>query len=117
MGFVGSSPDLGVALLGFLTSNDMAPVAFKEQNQLYVALANGDLSWALSTIGSALPLMKAGKVKLIAVAAASRSPLAPEIPTIAEAGGPAGGAIAARVAVPAPRRTPARPGPPGHTRA
>src|SRR5258707_14696048 len=85
----------------------MAPVAFKEQNQLYVALANGDLSWALSTIGSALPLMKAGKVKLIPVAAASRSPLAPEIPTIAEAGGPAGGGVPARPAGLGP------PGPPG----
>src|SRR5260221_10776053 len=106
MGFVGSSPDLGVALLGFLTSNDMAPVAFKEQNQLYVALANGDLSWALSTIGSALPLMKAGKVKLIAVAAASRSPLAPEIPTIPEAGRPRGASNASQAYASAP------PGPP-----
>ncbi len=105
--FVGSPPHLGGALFGFLTSTDMAPVAFKEQNQLYVALANGDLSWALSTIGSALPLMKAGKVKLIAVAAASRSPLAPEIPTIAEAGGPAGAEVEAWLAMLAPRGTPA----------
>ena len=105
--FVGSPPHLGGALFGFLTSTDMAPVAFKEQNQLYVALANGDLSWALSTIGSALPLMKAGKVKLIAVAAASRSPLAPEIPTIAQAGGPAGAEVEAWLAMLAPRGTPA----------
>jgi len=105
--FVGSPPHLGGALLGFLTGTEMAPVAFREQNQLYVALANGDLSWALSTIGSALPLMKAGKVKLIAVAAASRSPLAPEIPTIAEAGGPAGAEVEAWLAMLAPRGTPA----------
>src|SRR5260221_8260283 len=109
--FVGSPPHLGGALLGFLTGTEMAPVAFREQNQLYVALANGDLSWALSTIGSALPLMKAGKVKLIAVAAASRSPLAPEIPTIAQAGGPAGGEVEAWLAMLAPRGTPAGLGP------
>src|SRR5258706_9665636 len=105
--FVGSPPHLGGALLGFLTGTEMAPVAFREQNQLYVALANGDLSWALSTIGSALPPVKGGKGKLIPVAAASRSPFAPEIPTIAEAGGPAGAEVEAWLAMLAPRGTPA----------
>jgi tripartite-type tricarboxylate transporter receptor subunit TctC len=105
--FVGSPPHLGSALFGFLTGTDMAPVAFKEQNQLYISMANGDLAWALSTIGSALPLMKAGKVKLIAVAARSRSSLAPEIPTVEEAGGPAGCEVDAWLGLLAPRGTPA----------
>jgi tripartite-type tricarboxylate transporter receptor subunit TctC len=105
--FVGSPPHLGSALFGFLTGTEMAAVPFKEQNQLYVSLANGELSWALSTIGSALPLTKAGKVKLIAVAARSRSPLAPDIPTIEEAGGPAGCEVDAWLGLLAPRGTPA----------
>jgi tripartite-type tricarboxylate transporter receptor subunit TctC len=104
--FVGSPPHLGAALFGFLTGTDMAPVAFKEQNQLYISMANGDLAWALSTIGSALPLMKAGKVKLIAVAARARAPELPEVPTIQEAGGPAGCEVEAWLAMLAPRGTP-----------
>jgi tripartite-type tricarboxylate transporter receptor subunit TctC len=104
--FIGSPPHLGSALFGFLTGTDMAAVPFKEQNQLYVSMANGDLAWALSTIGSALPLMKAGKVKLIAVAARSRSPPAPEIPTVEEAGGPAGCEVDAWLGLLAPRGTP-----------
>jgi tripartite-type tricarboxylate transporter receptor subunit TctC len=105
--FVGSPPHLGGALFGFLTGTDMAPVAFKEQNQLYISMANGDLAWALSTIGSALPLMKAGKVKLIAVAARARAPELPDVPTIREAGGPAGCEVEAWLAMLAPRGTPA----------
>jgi tripartite-type tricarboxylate transporter receptor subunit TctC len=105
--FVGSPPHLGGALFGFLTGTDMAPVAFKEQNQLYIAIANGDLAWALSTIGSALPLMKAGKVKLIAVAGRSRLPGQPDIPTVEEAGGPAGFEVDSWLAMLAPRGTPA----------
>ena len=104
--FIGSPPHLGSALFGFLTGTEMAAVPFKEQNQLYVSMANGELSWALSTIGSALPLTKAGKVKLIAVAARSRSPLAPEIPTVEEAGGPAGCEVDAWLGLLAPRGTP-----------
>ena len=105
--FVGSPPHLGGALFGFLSGTQMAPVAFKEQNQLYISMANGDLAWALSTIGSALPLMKAGKVKLIAVAAHSRAPELPDVPTIQEAGGPAGCEVEAWLAMLAPRGTPA----------
>jgi tripartite-type tricarboxylate transporter receptor subunit TctC len=84
----------------------MVAVPFKEQTQLYVALANGDLAWALSTVGSALPLMKAGKVKLIAIAAPRRSAAYPEIPTLEEAGGPAGLEVDSWLALMAPRGTP-----------
>jgi tripartite-type tricarboxylate transporter receptor subunit TctC len=104
--FIGSPPHLGGAHFGFLTGTEMVAVPFKEQTQLYVALANGDLAWALSTVGSALPLMKAGKVKLIAIAAPRRSAAYPEIPTLEEAGGPAGLEVDSWLALMAPRGTP-----------
>jgi len=104
--FIGSPPHLGGALFGFLTGTQMNAVPFKEQGQLYVALANGDLAWALTTIGSALPLMKAGKVKLIAIAAEHRSPAYPDIPTVQEAGGPSGLEVDSWLALMAPRGTP-----------
>ena len=105
--FVGSPPHLGGAQFAFLTGTEMTAVPFREQTQLYVAMANGDLAWALSTVGSALPLMKAGKIKLIAIATGARSPAYPEIPTIEETGGPAV-EIEAWLALMAPRGTPAQ---------
>jgi tripartite-type tricarboxylate transporter receptor subunit TctC len=103
--FVGSPPHLGGAQFAYLTGTEMTAVPFKEQTQLYVAIANGDLAWALSTVGSALPLMKAGRIRLIAIATPSRSPAYPEIPTLEEAGGPAV-EIDAWLALMAPRGTP-----------
>ena len=40
---------------------------------MYVGIANGDVGWAFTTLGSALPLMQAGRIKLIAIAAPQRS--------------------------------------------
>jgi tripartite-type tricarboxylate transporter receptor subunit TctC len=55
---------------------------------MYVSIANGELDWALSTLASALPLMKAGRIKLLAIASGQRSRSAPDVPTVQEAGGP-----------------------------
>jgi len=40
----------------------------------------------VANIGSSLPNMKAGKLRPLAVMAARRSPLLPDVPTLAEAG-------------------------------
>lgn len=103
--FVGSPPHLGGAQFAYLTGTEMTAVPFREQSQLYVSMANGELSWALSTVGSALPLMRAGRIKLIAIATRSRSPAHADIPTLEEAGGPAVD-IDAWLALMAPRGTP-----------
>ena len=86
--YVGSPADLGAALFEYLTGTKIIHVPFKDQTQIYPALANNDLTWTLSTLGSALPLLNAGKVKLLAIAGKSRSASAPAVPTIAEQGGP-----------------------------
>src|SRR5262249_13362270 len=73
---------------------------------MYVDIANGDVGWAFSTLGSALPLMQAGRVKLLAIAAKQRSKSAPEVPTMAEAGGPPSLEVDSWLGVVAPRGTP-----------
>ena len=55
---------------------------------MYASIANGELDWTLSTLGSALPLLNAGRIKLLAIAARERSKSAPDVPTVGEAGGP-----------------------------
>jgi tripartite-type tricarboxylate transporter receptor subunit TctC len=103
--YVGSPADLGGALFEHLTGTRMIHVPFKDQPQIYPAIANGDVDWALSTLGSALPLLNAGKVKLLAIAGKVRSASAPNVPTIAEAGGPPELLVESWMAMFAPRGT------------
>src|SRR5262249_21458298 len=104
--YVGSPPHLGAAQLAYLTGTEMVHVPFKEAAQVYISVANGDVDWALGSIGSSLPLTKAGKLKLLAIAAKARDPEHPDIPTVAEAGGPAGYEVDTWVSLVAPVGTP-----------
>jgi len=104
--YVGSPSHLGAAEFEYLTGTKMVHVPYKDQSQMYIGIANGDIHWAFSTIGSALPLIKAGRIKVIAIAARQRIPSAPEVPTIEEAGGPAGFEIDSWIGLVAPRGTP-----------
>ncbi len=88
--YVGSPAHLGTAEIELVTGTKMLHVPFKDQNQAFVSIANGELSWMLSTYASAAPMMRAGRIKLLAIASAQRLKNYPDIPTIEEAGGPAG---------------------------
>ena len=104
--YVGSPSHLGGAEFEFLTGTKMIHVPYKDQSQMYVGIANGDLGWAFSTLGSALPLMQAGKIKPLAIAAKQRLKSLPDVPTMADAGGPPGLEVDAWLAIVAPRGTP-----------
>jgi tripartite-type tricarboxylate transporter receptor subunit TctC len=105
--YIGSPPHLGAALLAYMTGTQMLHVAYKEGPQIYIAVANGEVDWALGTLGSTNPLVGAGRLKLIAIAAKSRLPSHPDVPTVVEAGGPAGYEVDTWVSFVAPRGTPA----------
>ena len=104
--YVGSPSHLGSAQFEYLTGTKMIHVPFRDQSQMYVAIANGEVGWAFSTLGSALPLIQAGRIKPIAIAAKERLRSQPDVPTIGEAGGPAGLEVDAWLALMAPRGTP-----------
>ena len=104
--YVGSPSHLGSAEFAFLTGTKMIHVPFRDQSQMYVSIANGDVGWAFSTLGSALALMQAGRIKALAIAARQRSKSLPDVPTIAEAGGPTELEVDAWLALVAPRGTP-----------
>jgi tripartite-type tricarboxylate transporter receptor subunit TctC len=103
--YVGSPSHLGSAEFEYLTGTKMIHVPYKDQSQMYVGIANGDVDWAFTTLGSALPLMQAGRLKLIAVAAPRRTVAQPDVPTLAEAGGPRDMQVGAWLAIVAPRGT------------
>jgi tripartite-type tricarboxylate transporter receptor subunit TctC len=101
--YVGSPAHLGAADLEFRIGARMVLVPYKDQSQIYASIANGDLDWTLATLGSALPLLGAGRIKLLAIAAKQRSKSAPDVPTVGEAGGPAGYEVDSWLALLAPR--------------
>jgi tripartite-type tricarboxylate transporter receptor subunit TctC len=86
---VGSPGHLGGELLELQTGIKMQHVPFKEVSQLYPSVGSGDVSWSLGTLPSSSGAYKAGKLRYVAVAAKKRLPQLPDVPTAAEAGGPA----------------------------
>jgi tripartite-type tricarboxylate transporter receptor subunit TctC len=52
-------------------------------------IIGGHVMLAFDSTQATLPHIKAGKLKARGIAAAKRSPIAPDIPTVLEAGGPA----------------------------
>lgn len=82
--FVGSPPHLGGLRLQSLTGIKMLHVPYKDTVQLYTAVANGEVDWALGSLASAGPLEKAGKLKFITVAADKRFALYPNVPATSE---------------------------------
>lgn len=86
--YVGSPSHLGSAIFEHETGTQMVHVPFKDTLQIFTSIANGDVDWAVATASSTAPMVKAGRVKLIAVAAPKRLASHPDVPTVAEAGGP-----------------------------
>jgi tripartite-type tricarboxylate transporter receptor subunit TctC len=103
--YVGSPSHLGSAEFEFVTGTKMIHAPYKDQSQMYVGIANGDIGRAFTTLGSALPLKNAGRLKLIAIAARTRSKAQPDVPTLIEAGGP-DMEVGSWLGIVAPRGTP-----------
>lgn len=85
---VGSPLHLGGAQIEAATGTTMQHIAFRETTALYQTVASGDVTWALGSIGSAGALITGRKLRVLAVADTRRSAAMPDVPTLAEAGGP-----------------------------
>jgi tripartite-type tricarboxylate transporter receptor subunit TctC len=84
----GSVVHLGAELLCALTGVPMTHVPYKGVADAYPAVASGQVDWIIGSPISALPLIKAGRLRAIAVTSPTRSKALPELPTIAESGVP-----------------------------
>lgn len=85
---VASHMHIGGAMLAGQTGTTMTHVPFKETPQVFTSVANGELSFAFGTAATSGPMIRANKVKYLAVGAKQRVPSFPDVPTIKEAGGP-----------------------------
>lgn len=82
----GSSTHLNMELLKSLAGIDLIHVPYKGSTQSRTDLLAGQIQLTVDGLLPTLPHVRAGKLKAIALASSRRSAVAPEIPTIAEAG-------------------------------
>jgi tripartite-type tricarboxylate transporter receptor subunit TctC len=85
---LGSVAHLATELLSNMSGIKLNHVPYRSASQAVIDLAEGRIDITFGTLGSSLPLIKDGKIKLLAVSTARRAKQVPDIPTIAEAGVP-----------------------------
>ncbi len=87
-GSSGSAGHLAGELFKVETGTDAVHIPFKGGAPATQALLAGDTQFMFDNLANAMAQVKAGKLKALAVTTAKRSPLVPDLPTMAEAGLP-----------------------------
>lgn len=82
----GSAQHLAAELFKMRTGTDIQHVPYKGGALAVADVAAGHVPFYFGNMSSALPQVRAGRVRALAVTSPQRSPAAPEIPTMAEAG-------------------------------
>ncbi len=84
---IGGAPHLTMELLKQKFGFDIAHVPYRNSPQSIADVAAGHVNAAVAEAGASLPLIKDGKLRALAVTAATRLPSIPEVPPLAEAVG------------------------------
>ena len=87
-GGVGTNPNLAMELLLSMTGLKIVYVPYKGQGPALIDLLAGHVSLMMASIQSVLSHVKSGRLRAIGVTSLKRATIAPDIPTIAEAGVP-----------------------------
>jgi tripartite-type tricarboxylate transporter receptor subunit TctC len=85
-GGAGGASHMGTELFAHAAGIKLVHVPYKGTGPSMAALLSGEVNMALVGVATALPHVKAGKIKPIGVSGATRSPILPDIPTLSEAG-------------------------------
>jgi len=85
-GGIGTASHLATEMLKLMTKTDMVHVPYKGLGPALTDLIGGRVHVIISTMASALPQVKSGKLRPLAVTTAARSAFFPEVPTMSEAG-------------------------------
>ena len=90
----GSAPHLAIELLNAVSGAALAHIPYKGDAPAIQDLLGGRLGASADPVAPALPHIKAGKLRAIAVASPQRYPLLNDVPTLAEQGYPGAEAFA-----------------------
>jgi len=80
----GGTPHLSAEWFKSEAGVQITHVPYQGAGPAYTALLTGEVDIMFTTLGDALPHVRSGKLKALAVASASRSPALPDTPTLAE---------------------------------
>jgi tripartite-type tricarboxylate transporter receptor subunit TctC len=83
---VGSTEHMSAELFRSLSGTDIVHIPYRGGAPMLADLVAGNIQMSIETSGAATPLVKAGSVRALAVSPAKRSPLFPDLPTLAESG-------------------------------
>jgi tripartite-type tricarboxylate transporter receptor subunit TctC len=83
---IGNQTQLLAELFKSRTGLDIVNVPYESRAQMTTAITSGQVQMAFPDASTLLPLIRAGKVKALAVTSAGRHPQLPDVPTMAESG-------------------------------
>ena len=101
----GGPQHLGMELFKTLTGVQITHVPYKGAAPAHADLVSGQVQVMFANMLSSLPLIRAGRLRALAVSSAKRSPVTPELPTVADSGAP-GFESGSWFGISAPARTP-----------
>lgn len=82
----GTSQHLSGELFKVMTGVEMQHVPYRGSPPALADVVGGQVTMTFDNITTAWPLVKGGKLRALAVTTARRSPIAPDVPTLAESG-------------------------------
>ena len=83
----GQASHLAMELFGIMTGTQFVHVPYNGGGPSVVAGLSGQTNLLVGSMPTILPHVKSGKLKVMGVTSAKRTPLAPELPTVAESAG------------------------------
>jgi tripartite-type tricarboxylate transporter receptor subunit TctC len=84
----GSNYHMAAELLKHLTGINIVHVPYKGSTGMRTDILSGQIQMLFDSVPTMAPLIKAGKVRALGTSGVTRSPILPDVPTIAEAGVP-----------------------------
>ena len=85
---IGNTIHLASAMLNARAGTDMVHVPYKGGGAVLSALMAGEIQWMFGNPSTVLNQVKAGRLRALAYNNVTRASFLPEVPTLAEAGGP-----------------------------
>jgi tripartite-type tricarboxylate transporter receptor subunit TctC len=86
---IGGSDHLGGELLQMVTNTRLTHVPYKGGGPATAAVVSGEIEMNAGTVAQVAPMIRAGKLRALAVMQTERSGALPEVPSTSEAGFPA----------------------------
>lgn len=80
----GTSTHLGGEILPLMAGVRMVHVAYKGAGPATIAVMSGEISWQLVAILSAVPHIRSGRLRAIAVSSVQRASILPDVPPVAD---------------------------------